>query len=402
MALKAIVGGVCWIVVAGVATLTARSLPEDQGARLRRTQTEFFAQWLEPRISVSVLLPTACQVEVGNGVFVVDHTRLDRIGEVVAMWREDGQLLARVEFDPCRLREPLREGTRITWRTQGKSLVHCVKALLPADRMEKVEAEWREFLGRYETRLAAAVRKLAPRVLRDVSRFLADELPRALEARNRELERMLEHYRREITEERLVPLLANEIWPIVARHAAPVAEDIGRELWDRAPLFELAWRAAWDRLLSDGPVKLEARWRAFLAEEAIPTLRAHEGEIRATLRAILSDVASSEQVRGQFRSVARELVDDPQLHELATGLLADLVVDNPRLMEFLQERARDPSLPSTRAGPGRRSPALLRRCPRTNRLQRRPQAGEPGNGPRHPQHRSGPGRRVPVPRAGQW
>ena len=50
----------------------------------------------------------------------------------------------------------------------------------------------------------------------------------------------------ELVRQRLVPLAREEILPIIREHGEPTAQEIGRELWDRASLWrDTLWSASW-------------------------------------------------------------------------------------------------------------------------------------------------------------
>ena len=90
------------------------------------------------------------------------------------------------------------------------------------------------------------------------------------------------------------------------------------------------------------PVRLEERWRDFVREEAVPVIRSHLPEIQEALQAVLRDLASDEDVRTELRSIALHVGRDPELRTLVADVLRSVLVDNPRLEAFLEERWADP------------------------------------------------------------
>ena len=185
---------------------------------------------------------------------------------------------------------------------------------------------------------------MLPKVLRRITPALTAKLMTSLEQRNQQFDPLAAKFREEVLESRLLPLLREEVWPIVVEHGTPAVDLIGRQLWERAPLFDLAWRAAYDRVISEKPIKLESRWKDFVEEEAIPILQQNEALIQSTMDGIIRDIAASAAVRTDLREAARAILEDPLAKDLMTQVLRDVFLENEALLEVWDEIQQDPEL----------------------------------------------------------
>jgi hypothetical protein len=128
------------------------------------------------------------------------------------------------------------------------------------------------------------------------------------------------------------------------RNAAAPAETIGRELWDKVPLFDIAMRAAADKVLEKEPVRVEKRWRDFVNDEALPTLAAHEPEMAAAFAAIARELLQSDAVHRRVSTLLDSVLKDPEAKRLTSELTRELLFENPRLKEFVRQRLDDPEV----------------------------------------------------------
>ncbi len=337
-------GAGVWITILGLGGLAARTIPPSDRYAFGRTQTELWRGWMSPSPRYLVEFPGGSRIDRGDGVFSPAGGEWRRVGEVIDVQTIADSTQVTLLLDTAREEDRLPADSRVVRRSQPASLLYCLQTLMPEARRNEIRREWESFLATYRGRLMTQLRPLVPELAREVSEFLGGEVQRVLAGRTADVETILGRYRQEIGQERLFPLLGKEIWPIVQQHAGPAAESIGRKLWDRAPLFDLAWRAAYDRVLADRPVKLESRWKAFVRDEAIPILRDNETLLQETFRQVLHDVARSETVQSTMKDIATMVVTDPELQRLAVDVIREVLLDNPRLEAFLQDLGNDPAI----------------------------------------------------------
>lgn len=337
--MKLLLGALFWIAAVVLGAWVCQAIPEEMRFAFERSQSELWRGIFEPAPRHTVRFRGDPPLWFGDGVFVLRDRELIRVGEVCGRDFDDhSNLIAAIKLDPGSGCGVVVAGSRVVHRTQAQSFLYCMQTLLDREKRQEIQVQWERFRALHERRLLAILRPLVPQLLGELGDFLEAELARSLERHAEDLKRWSSDRRAVLTQEQLLPLLSQEIWPLAREALRPVTETVGRELWERAPLFDLAWRAAYDAMLADRPNKLEVRWKAFVQEEAIPVLRQHESEIQSALAEVLRRVAEDPEVQQGVQDIARSLLADRELHSLGRKVLHDLFVDNDRWRTFVEEK----------------------------------------------------------------
>ncbi|MBM4015893.1 MAG: hypothetical protein FJ293_13140 [Planctomycetes bacterium] len=346
---KVLLGALLWALVAGGAAVAIARLPDAQRIRLEHVKLEMWRALLESPPTFHADFAHDTVLERGNGVMAIVDGRLQRVGEVVRVRPDPVARSVRVTFALDDRREGLATfrpaaGSVAVSRSQATSLVFAAKKLLPLERRARIEQEWEAFRSRHA---AAWARELGPLTLdlaRGALRAIADELPSVAARHQRELDRLGDALQGELAGRPIAELLAAELWPILERHGAAPAEAIGRELWERVPLMSFALRAAADRVLDDGPVRVEERWKRFLEEEALPVLRQQRGAMESALASVAREALADPELKSGLAAILRQVQDDPVVQALLRRMLRELVTENPRLEAWLSQLPNDPAL----------------------------------------------------------
>jgi hypothetical protein len=149
-------------------------------------------------------------------------------------------------------------------------------------------------------------------------------------------------YHKDIVEAEVVPLVQQEIWPIVRKHGEPTAAEVGRELWASVSLWRFGWRYAYDRSFLPEKHLTEKEFQRFVDEEALPTLQAHSDDFLAIIENSLKDTARNPRVRAALRRNLVKIMEDPELQAVLGTIFREVIVDNPRLREALERNWRSP------------------------------------------------------------
>ncbi|MSR45991.1 MAG: hypothetical protein EXS13_02820 [Planctomycetes bacterium] len=346
---KILLGAALWVALIGAASLAVTQLPAAQRIKLDLVRLELSRALFGTAPTYDAVFAGGTLIERGNGVMAQVDGRLERVGEVVRVRTDPTRRAVRATFALDRHKVGVEEwrprsGAVAVRRSQGASFLFAVKKLLPSGRLERVKQEWAIFRTRHSRELALELQPVATELAKQALGTILDELPDALARHRREIDLLGTALQGELAGEPMSRLLAQELLPIVERHAAAPAEAIGRELWDRVPLMSFALRAAADRVLEERPVRVEERWRKFVDEEALPVLRAHQAEIESALAAIARDAAGDPELRDGLKTIAERVKNDPLVQELSRRLLRELVTENPRLEAWLRELPQDPAL----------------------------------------------------------
>ena len=115
-------------------------------------------------------------------------------------------------------------------------------------------------------------------------------------------------YQDHVVDQELVPLIREQIWPIVQKHAEPLANQVGEEMFERASLWRFGWRFLYDKSPLPEKNLTQAEWNRFVNEEGLPVLNSHASDFMAVQRLILEDIAHNELVRDALapQPVARD------------------------------------------------------------------------------------------------
>src|SRR5690606_10208803 len=112
-----------------------------------------------------------------------------------------------------------------------------INTLLTPERMQLVEAEIRQSMNENREEFTEKLRPVVQRGISELATIIETELPPILEKHREEIERLGARYQKEILQAELLPLVRDEVMPVVRKHAEPEVTAVGRELWQRLSLF---------------------------------------------------------------------------------------------------------------------------------------------------------------------
>lgn len=229
---------------------------------------------------------------------------------------------------------------RFVYHRNRGSLGEIVKTLLPREKRARIEELIRESIELNAEDIAAAVRPIVTRSLAQSVPVVERALKRSIATHRDELEALGERYRDAILTERLLPLVREEVMPSVRKHGQPVAEEIGRELWERASLWRFGWRALYDKTPLPERDLFKDEWDRFVTEEAIPVFESHMDEIIEAQRRIFVEISRNPRVREELGEVVQELASDRELQQLVTAIVRESILENRELREVWAENWR--------------------------------------------------------------
>ena len=306
--------------------------------------------WTAPRQQVLLEFAAPTDLALGDPIFVFEPSAgLRQVGEVVALAAE-GRTLPHRHADVSQARAvlypdapPLAAESRIVYRTNPHSLEWVVNTLLPGDRKAAITAEIEAALRQHREELTSAFEPLVEQSLREVVAVVQKDAPAILEQHRAEIDALGARYEKEILREQILPLVKEEIWPIVRTKAEPKIHEVGRELWSEVSLWRFSWRLLYDKspLLPEKKL-VEKEWNRFLEEKAMPILESHADEFVAIVKEILNDISKNERVRETTRRSLEHIVNDPEARKLAGALWNEIVAQNPHVHEALERTWTSP------------------------------------------------------------
>lgn len=220
----------------------------------------------------------------------------------------------------------------IQYRNSGR-LEDVVATMLPAAKRRQIQQRLTAAMNAHGDELTAAFAPLVQKSLRRSLPVIEDEFRLAIARHRSEIDELAVRWNQEVVEERLIPLARREIMPIVRDHGEPVAEEIGRELWDRASIWRFGWRAVYDKSPLPTRDLVQDEWKRFVDEEAVPVFESRMDDIVQTIQRVISDVAGNDAVRSELADVAGRIAADSKARQLVRDILKETLVENDRLQE---------------------------------------------------------------------
>ena len=214
------------------------------------------------------------------------------------------------------------------------SLEDVVAAMLPAEKRRRIQQRLAAAMSMHREELSAAFVPLVQETLRRSLPVIEAEFHNSIVSHRSEIDALAGRWNAEVVDQKLLPLARQEIIPILRRHGQPPAEEIGRELWDRASLFRFGWRAVYDNSPLPRRDLVREEWDRFVEEEAVPVFESHMDEIVVAVQDILRDVAANRVVRQELGEVAEQLAGDPAVRQLVRTIMRETLIENQRLREI--------------------------------------------------------------------
>ncbi len=236
----------------------------------------------------------------------------------------------------------LSEHVELTYVATPDSLAWVVQSLLPPEKRTIIAGELSTALQAHRQEILNALRPVAEQSVRDALAVIEQDLPPVLARHRPELEAIAARYHKDIVEAEIVPLVQHEVWPIVRRHGEPTAAEVGREMWSSVSLWRFGWRYLYDRSILPEKHLTEKEFRRFVDDEALPILQAHSDDFLAIIENSLKDTARNPRVRAALRRNLVKIMEDPELQAVLGKIFREVIVDNPRLREALEQNWRSP------------------------------------------------------------
>jgi hypothetical protein len=220
----------------------------------------------------------------------------------------------------------------VQYRNSGR-LEEIVATLLSPAKKVQIQQRLAAVMSLHGNDLSAVFVPLVETSLLRSLPVIEAEFRRAVDRHRAEVGQLARRWNDEVVSERLIPLVRREILPIVQTHGQPLADQMGRELWDRASLWRFAWRAIYDKSPLPRKDLLQEEWDRFVEAHAVPVFEAHMDDIVVTIQRIFSDVAATETVRNELAAVAIGITMDREAHRVVREILKETLVKNDRLQE---------------------------------------------------------------------
>ncbi len=213
------------------------------------------------------------------------------------------------------------------------SMEEIIATMLPESKRQQIQRRLAGVLKVHGEELSRAFTPLVQDSLRQSMPLIEAEFRKSVERHRAEVDQLAGRWNDDVVKDRLIPMARREILPIIRKHGEPTAEQIGRELWDRASVWRFGWRIVYDRSPLPEKNLVQEEWDRFVEDEAVPVFEQHMDEIVVSVQRILTDVAANSAIRSELAEVSSQLANDPEARELVRTILKETLVENERLKQ---------------------------------------------------------------------
>ena len=324
--------------------------PKKPGFSLPLLFSELADYWTGRRELMELRLSSRVTVAVGDPIFVHDGPRTFRqVGEIRSLVRS-GETLPSQRGEVIEARAllyptapPIGPEAKVTYFTTPDSIVWVVQTLLTPERKAAIVAEISQVAEAHGEEILQSLRPVMEKTVRDAAVVLEQDFIQALQRHSAELELLSARYQREIVEPKLVPLVQQEIWPIVLRNAEPTLNQVSKELWEQMSLWRFSWRFVYDKSPLPDQQMVQKEWKRFVREQGVPILARHTDEFMTVAAATVRDMAANDRVRTVFGRSLSRVASDPEFRRIIREIFDEVVVENRRLFDVFDRQWRDPA-----------------------------------------------------------
>jgi len=232
----------------------------------------------------------------------------------------------------------LRSDAKFVLQSTPKSTEWVMKTMLHEEKRRELVTLIMNSYRRHMPEIAAAFEPVVKDSLATAGAVIKDELQVAFEAKEKEFLALGKRFETELLQEKIVPLLQDEVWPVVEKQGAPLAQKIGTEIWQELSLWRFGWRFLYDRSPLPERNFTQNEFNRFVKSKATPIMKAHLPEILELQKSLVNELSQHPEVRKTVRESFRTVVDDREVRALLTDIFKDVLIDNPRLRETMEQQ----------------------------------------------------------------
>lgn len=292
-----------------------------------------------PRQNVTVHFDLGLRLRGGDPIFVVTENGLKRIGQIVP---DENNIANNPQFNKTSQAvfygdsPPITNDCYLTVHQSESSFGWAFQKLFPATRQQKVIAELKATFELHQKEIVEEFSPIFFETVSDVGKVLQQDLRDAFTQNREKLAAIAARYQEGFVEKRLIPLVKDEIWPIVEARSQPVLNDVGNKIWKRASLWRFGWRLAYDKIPLTDSNLVQKEWSRFLKKDAIPVLEEHSDEFYALAKEIMKEIAENPEVKRAGKEGVDQLLKDEEIKTLIKETLWKILFENERLKQVFQ------------------------------------------------------------------
>ena len=288
-------------------------------------------------------------VRIGDPIFFEQAGRLVQVGKISQVDSRESQNYQTVATQWARATffssaPDLHSRDYLTLHETPESMDWVARFLFPPEKRLRIAELVTNVYATHSQEILGDLMPILTGVWSEASLLIRDELLLSLERHQPEFEALGRKYQAEIVEQQLIPLLGEEIWPVVLKHTKPILEVVGKEIWERASIFRFGWRAMYDASPLPSRNLTQAEFSRLVEQDAVPVLQENMPLFMKAQQAILYDIAENARVQMVLTDSLEEIVEDPEMQELILEILKEAILENEPLNQLLKEVWKRPDL----------------------------------------------------------
>ena len=355
--MRIIIGLSIWLLLLGGGGATLVLHRNDPGLEPGRRLLRFLR---EEAVSVTVELAGTVDVKAGTHVLIRDPDLfLRRVGSVTRVEGGGEKTRLSLEIYPEH-GALLTPDALVTYFTVPGTASWIVNTLIPRDRVQKIQTLWEDFYARERVEIMASLWPAVKESLQEIFRFYEKEIPQVIQNNRPELDALIEKHRRGAYDREFMPAVQDVVWNLARERFAPLLEEVGRDLWQRLPVWGLSWRYMYEYVPFTSEEHVSRRFRDFLDKDAVPLMKSRTRDVVSLLGGIVKDTFRDPRVTASLKILVREVSEDPQVFHMFKKLTSELILKNDRLLVLVRKRWEEKGLKNIVSSVGARFEPLVR------------------------------------------
>ena len=232
----------------------------------------------------------------------------------------------------------LNDDATFTLQSTPKSTEWVVKTMLTKEKRRELVTLIMNSYRRHMPEIAEAFEPVVKDSLANAGSVIQEELKVAFTDREKEFLALGKRFEVELLQEKIVPLLQEEIWPIVEEKGTPLARKVGTEIWQELSLWRFGWRFLYDKSPLPERNFAQQEFNRFVKQKAAPILKANLPEMLELQKTLVQEFSQHPEIRKTVRESFQTVVNDEELRILLTSIFKEVLIDNPRLRETLEQQ----------------------------------------------------------------
>jgi hypothetical protein len=364
--LRAILGMLIWIGLIAVAIIFARHSFQRAPAA-----TSQLSQYItQERQKITIELDSLQMMRIGDLVYLSESEQVSPIGTVTRIvsdketeqesvysrtWKWIGignqeaakqrkivRYANKAEITFFGTAPQLDSNDRLEYHNAPDSTAWVLQTMLHDEKRKEISKLIMDAFRQNQADIVDAFKPVVKASLKEASGLIKQDIEKAFKAREDQLKKIGEHYQSEIVEKELVPLIKDQIWPIVEEESRPLAEMVGQKIWKEVSVFRFGWRYLYDKTPLPDQKLTQKEFKRFVDGKVVPILESHIGDFVSLQKNILQRVSANEKVKAKLAETARTVASDPAVKQLVSEVLQEVFIENDRLQGVLRERWTGP------------------------------------------------------------